>query len=54
MIRARWEHEIHYDPSSDEIWAIRRVPAGYGKVAVVEELETGFPLPTEAEGERGM
>jgi phosphoserine phosphatase len=31
--------EFDYDPASGEVRAIRRVPAGYGKVAVVEELE---------------
>jgi phosphoserine phosphatase len=32
--------ELDYDPDSGEVRSIRRVPAGYGKVAVVEELET--------------
>lgn len=31
--------ELDYDPESGEIRAVSRVPAGYGKVAVVEELE---------------
>jgi phosphoserine phosphatase len=31
--------ELDYDPDTGEVRAIRRVPAGYGKVAVVEELE---------------
>ena len=31
--------ELEYEPGSGEVRAIRRVPAGYGKVAVVEELE---------------
>ena len=31
--------EFDYDTESGEIRSIRRVPAGYGKVAVVEELE---------------
>lgn len=31
--------ELDYDPDSGEVRSIRRVPAGYGKVAVVEELE---------------
>ncbi|MGH9309752.1 MAG: HAD family hydrolase [Vicinamibacterales bacterium] len=31
--------ELDYDPGSGEVRSIRRVPAGYGKVAVVEELE---------------
>jgi phosphoserine phosphatase len=32
--------QFEYDPSSGEICEIRRVPAGYGKVAVLNELET--------------
>jgi phosphoserine phosphatase len=32
--------ELDYDPESGEVRSIRRVPAGYGKVAVVEELES--------------
>jgi HAD superfamily phosphoserine phosphatase-like hydrolase len=31
--------EFEYDPDSGEVQSIRRVPAGYGKVAVLEELE---------------
>ena len=31
---------FHFDPSSGEIQSIIRVPAGYGKVAVLEELRT--------------
>lgn len=31
--------EFDYDPDSGEVRSIRRVPAGYGKVAVIEELE---------------
>jgi phosphoserine phosphatase len=31
--------ELDYEPASGEVRAITRVPAGYGKVAVVEELE---------------
>ena len=31
--------EFDYDPRSGEVRAITRVPAGYGKVAVLEELE---------------
>ena len=31
--------ELEYDPVSGEVCSIVRVPAGYGKVAVVEELE---------------
>jgi HAD superfamily phosphoserine phosphatase-like hydrolase len=32
--------ELEYEPGSGEVRSIRRVPAGYGKVAVVEELES--------------
>src|SRR5580698_8646854 len=31
--------ELEFDSSSGEVRAIKRVPAGYGKVAVIEELE---------------
>ena len=31
--------EFEYDPTSGEVRAIARVPAGYGKVSVLEELE---------------
>jgi phosphoserine phosphatase len=31
--------ELEFDARSGEVRAIRRVPAGYGKVAVIEELE---------------
>jgi phosphoserine phosphatase len=31
--------ELDYDPHSGEVRSIRRVPAGYGKVRVLEELE---------------
>lgn len=31
--------ELDYDPSSGEVKSIVRTPAGYGKVAVLEELE---------------
>ena len=31
--------ELDYEPGSGEVRSIRRVPAGYGKVAVLEELE---------------
>jgi 2-hydroxy-3-keto-5-methylthiopentenyl-1-phosphate phosphatase len=33
---------FHYDASSGEIQSIVRVPAGYGKVAVLEELKTAL------------
>jgi len=32
--------EFQYDPDSGEVRSILRVPAGYGKVAVIEELES--------------
>jgi HAD superfamily phosphoserine phosphatase-like hydrolase len=31
--------ELEFDPRSGEVRAIKRVPAGYGKVAVIDELE---------------
>ena len=31
--------ELEFDAASGEVRAIKRVPAGYGKVAVIEELE---------------
>lgn len=31
--------ELDYDPHSGEVRSIRRVPAGYGKVTVLEEIE---------------
>jgi phosphoserine phosphatase len=31
--------ELDFDPRSGEVTAIKRVPAGYGKVAVIEELQ---------------
>jgi HAD superfamily phosphoserine phosphatase-like hydrolase len=31
--------ELEFDPSSGEVRSVKRVPAGYGKVAVIEELE---------------
>jgi phosphoserine phosphatase len=39
--------ELEYDADSGEVRCIRRVPAGYGKVAVVEELETRLGVPPE-------
>jgi len=36
--------ELDYDPLSGEVCSIVRVPAGYGKVAVVEELESRLAL----------
>jgi HAD superfamily phosphoserine phosphatase-like hydrolase len=37
--------EFEYDDDTGEVQAIRRVPAGYGKVAVIEELESRFEVP---------
>ena len=31
--------EFDYDPSTEEVRAVRQVPAGYGKVEVLEEIE---------------
>lgn len=39
--------EVDYDPESGEVRSIARVPAGYGKVAVVEELESRLGVPPE-------
>ena len=36
--------EFDYDSASGEVRSIVRVPAGYGKVAVIEELETRFEV----------
>lgn len=36
--------QFHYDPSSGEIQSIMRVPAGYGKVAVLDALRAALPL----------
>ena len=36
--------EFRYDPATGEIQSIARVPAGYGKVAVLEELREQLPL----------
>src|SRR3989442_11391233 len=35
---------FHYDPASGEIQSIARVPAGYGKVALLEELRARLPV----------
>jgi len=35
---------FRYDPASGEVTSIVRVPAGYGKVAVLEELRTNLSL----------
>ena len=37
---------FRYDPSSGEIQSIERVPAGYGKVAVLEELRSRLEITT--------
>jgi 2-hydroxy-3-keto-5-methylthiopentenyl-1-phosphate phosphatase len=37
--------EFDYDPVSGEICAIREVPAGFGKVAVLEQLEASLQIP---------
>ena len=39
--------EFHYDPHSGEVQSIQRVPAGYGKVAVLEELEHRLGIVTD-------
>lgn len=39
--------QFHYDAASGEIQSIRRVPAGYGKVAVVEQLRTELAVSPE-------
>src|SRR6266852_4880616 len=39
--------EFDYDSDSGEVQAIRRVPAGYGKVAVLEELEERLGTPPD-------
>jgi HAD superfamily phosphoserine phosphatase-like hydrolase len=39
--------EFEYDPDSGEVQSIRRVPAGYGKVAVLEALEERLGTPPD-------
>jgi phosphoserine phosphatase len=39
--------ELEFDPTSGEVHAIRRVPAGYGKVAVIEELQRRLAVPAD-------
>lgn len=39
--------EFDYDPASGEVRAIARVPAGYGKVAALEDLEARLDVPPE-------
>jgi len=36
--------QFHYDENTGEIASIRRVPAGYGKVAVLEQLKTELSI----------
>jgi phosphoserine phosphatase len=37
--------QFHYDPETGEIQSIHRVPAGYGKVAVLEQLQAELQIP---------
>jgi HAD superfamily phosphoserine phosphatase-like hydrolase len=39
--------ELEFDERSGEVRAIRRVPAGYGKVAVIEELQHRLQVPPD-------
>jgi phosphoserine phosphatase len=39
--------ELEYEAESGEVHAIRRVPAGYGKVAAVEALEARLGTPPD-------
>ncbi len=39
--------DLDHDPRTGEVRAIRRVPAGYGKVAVLEELEARLGVGPE-------
>jgi HAD superfamily phosphoserine phosphatase-like hydrolase len=39
--------ELDFDESSGEVRSIRRVPAGYGKVAVIEELQHRLEIPSD-------
>jgi phosphoserine phosphatase len=39
--------ELEYDPDSGEVRSIVRAPAGYGKVAVVEEIEDRLGIAPE-------
>src|SRR6267143_2838771 len=36
--------QFNYDPETGEIQSIKRVPAGYGKVAVLEELKASLAV----------
>jgi phosphoserine phosphatase len=39
--------ELDFDPRTGEVHAISRVPAGYGKVAVIEDLESRLGIPPD-------
>jgi len=39
--------ELEFDPHSGEVRTINRVPAGYGKVAVIEELQQRLAVPSD-------
>ena len=39
--------EFEYEEGTGEVRAVRRVPAGYGKVSVIEELEAELGTPPE-------
>jgi HAD superfamily phosphoserine phosphatase-like hydrolase len=39
--------ELEFDEISGEVRAIKRVPAGYGKVAVIEELQRQLQIPAD-------
>lgn len=39
--------ELDFDPESGEVQTVRRVPAGYGKVAVLEDLQQRLGVPPE-------
>ena len=39
--------ELEYDGTSGEVRSIRRVPAGYGKVAVIEELQQRLDIASD-------
>jgi HAD superfamily phosphoserine phosphatase-like hydrolase len=39
--------ELDFDARSGEVTAIRRVPAGYGKVAVIEELQSRLGIAAD-------
>lgn len=39
--------DFEFDSRSDEVRAVRRVPAGYGKVTVIEELQRRLGVPPD-------